>query len=92
MMPIKRAEAIAQCFQSHTCCKWTTENFLYVLTPMGSSMRLHCESLVEDSGTGITYTVTNAGIAYFSYANCLKLDLDDGLILEFKLEDGEGSE
>ena len=92
MITSKRGEAIVSCFKSKTYCKWATENYLYELTPWGSGMVLRCGRIESDIGMEIAWTITNAVVGYVNYAECLKLEVDDGLTLQFYLETEEGSE
>ena len=92
MIPIKRAEAIMACFRSHTYCKWATENYLYELAPYGDGMVLRCGRIESDIGVEIAWTITNAVVGHVNYADCLKLEVDDGLTLQFYLETEEESE
>ncbi len=91
MIPAKRGEAIAMCFKSRTFCKWATEKFIYTLAPFGGSMVLRCEN-IESEDKGVQWTVTNAYVGVVNFADCLKLDVDDGLALQFILEPEEADE
>ncbi len=92
MIPSKRGESIVSCFESHTYCKWATENFLYELAPYGDGMVLRCGRIESDIGMEISWTITKAIVVYVNYADTLKLFVDDGLTLQFTLEPEEGPE
>lgn len=83
-MPRNRADSIVSCFESKTCCKWFDKDYEWDLKLFGDAMYLGCRNIESEADVGVVWGVKSV---YISFHGRLNIEVEDGLVLAFALDE-----